>query len=337
MKRFFAFFLLVVVFSSCDDGDLTQVSFEFDDSDAKSCPNISENNFFIYKKQGNRALIIQLPQSKFLNQVSADLATQPTPLTINNSSIKLIYREYSGEVTDNTFCSSIPTADPVVVKEYAATAGEITITTTAITSEPDANGATSIDNFLHTLVFKDLKFDLGDANNQINESFAQVTYKTKATTFLNFAGLPSLLSCPSDKTFLFKYKADPIITTESQALTLDLSDSDAAFLFSNDAGPKTRLLSAENKLTHLFFNTTTFFLTNDYFCTIPTPATPAIIDAYTAQNGVENQTGIIEVTTLASDNGFKHTIVLKKVRLVKGSLKKEMGDEFIFGEFETTN
>ena len=134
-----------------------------------------------------------------------------------------------------------------------------------------------------------------------------------------------MFSCANDATLLFKYE-DP------QALVLSLNPADVTFLFSSEAGPKTRLFSNDIKLRHLFFNTTTTFLTNDYFFTIPTPDTPPIIDAYTSENGVENQTGIIEVTSLASDDGYKHTIVLKNVRLVKGSLKVEMGNEFIFGE-----
>ena len=330
MKRFFALLLLTVLFSSCDDGDLTQVSFEFDNSPAKGCNTNVLDKFYIYKTQDKRALIIQLPEINFPNRISADLTTLPEPLIINGTSIRLIYREYSGIVDSNTLCSAVPASDPVVLKQQEAKEGKIKITTTAIKSEPDANGVTRITGYLHTLTFSDLKFDLGDGTSQINETFTQVTYETPATTFANFNGLTGLFSCTNDITFLFKYNP-------TQALTLDLSNADAAFLFSNEAGPKTRLISSQTKLNHLFFNTTNIALSNPYFCTNPTPENPPIIDAFSAENGVENVSGIIEVTSLPSNNGFKHTIVLKKVRLVKGSLKVEMGNEFIFGEFETTN
>lgn len=336
MKRFLAFIFLAAAFSSCDDGNLTQVSFDFDDSKAEAC-SVGTPNFFIYKIQDNRALIVQLPESSFPNRISADLTTQPQPLTINGSSVRLVYREYSGKVTPTTMCSIVPVSSPTVIEEREATAGQITITTTAIKSEPDANGATKIIRYSHALVFTNLVFELGGENSQINEAFTQVIYETNAVPFSNFAGLTGLFSCPDDNSFLFKYKADPAPLLTSQALVLDLSDADAAFLFSSEAGPKTRLISSNSRLTHLFFDTKTTFLTNDYFCTIPTPGTPPITEAYKAENGVENQSGIIEVTTLASDNGYKHTIVLKKIRLSKGSLKVQMGDEFIYGEFETTN
>ena len=329
MKRFFTVLLLALIFTSCDDGDLTQVSFEFNDTSATAC-NTETNKFFIYKTQDNRALIIQLPESNFPNRISADLTQQPTPLSINNSSVRLIYRVYSGPVTATTICSPFPDANPTVVEEREAKAGTITITTTAIKSEPNANGATFITDYLHTLTFSGVTFDLGDENTQINETINQVTYTTKATAFTNFSALTGLFSCENDATFLFKYE-------NNQALVLDLSNADAAFLFSSEPGPKTQLISEESTLMHLFFNTEITSLNNDYFCTIPTPETPPIIDAFSAENGVENQSGMIEVTSLPSDNGYKHTIVLKKIRLVKGSLKREMGDEFILGEFETTN
>lgn len=326
MKRFFAFLLLTVLFSSCDDGDLSQVSFEFNETPAVACANTT--GFFIYKTQDKRALIIQLPEDNFANQVTADSNNGPQTLEINGSNIRLIYREYSSTITSSTICSSIPAADPVVLEEYEATEGKITITTTAIKSEPDANGATKITDYLHTLTFTDLKFNLGDGNNQINEAFTQVTYLTKATTFENFAGETGLFTCSGDNSFFFKFNP-------TQAMVLDLNDADADFLFANEAGIKTRLLSNDSKLFHLFFDTTTFFLTNDYFCTNPTPDTPPIVDAFSSQNGIENESGIVEVTSLASDNGFKHTIKLKNVILVKGSLKVQLGTEFILGEFET--
>lgn len=324
MKRIFAFILLVVAFSSCDDGDLTQVTFEFDDTLAGKCGS-GTPDFFIYKIQDNRALIIQLPEANFPNRVSADLTTQPEILNIEDEKIRLIYREYSDKITGAMLCSTIPVSDPVVIQEREATKGKIQITTTAIKSEPDANGATKIIAYLHTLIFTDLVFELEDGTNQINESFSQVSYQTDAVPFANFAGLTNLFSCPDNTNKLFKYNP-------TQALVLNLSDDDVAVLFSSDAGPKTRLISDTNNLSHLFFNTQMTSLANNYFCTDPTPTTPPITEEYIAANGVAGQTGIIEVTTLASDNGFKHTIVFKKVRLVKGSLKVEMGDQFTFGE-----
>jgi hypothetical protein len=330
MKLFFALLLLTLTLSSCENGDLNQVTFEFNDTPATACNVNVTDAFFIYKIQDRRALIVQLQESNFENEITADKLIQPIPLEINAANIRLIYREYSDDVTKNTICSTIPAANPTVVQEREATAGTITVTTTAIKSAPNANGARSITAYLHTLVFRDLVFDLGDGNTQINEAFTQVTYQTTATAFTSFAGPSPLFSCTNAPIVLFKF-------LNKQALVLNLSAADAAELFSNSPGPKSILLSDENSLKRLFFNTAVSTLTESYFCTNPAPVNPSITDAFTAENGVVGQSGIIEVTTLSSINGFKHTIVFKNMIFAKGSLKVEMGNEFIFGEFETNN
>lgn len=335
MKQFLSFLLLTFLLSACDDGELTQVSFEFDDSPAEACNSNSatvegEDNFFIYKTQDKRALIIQIPEENFPNVVTADQNPQLPVLVINGSSNRVIYREYSGTVSESTICSAVPPATPIVVLERKATSGTITVTTTAIKTEPDSNGATQITHFLHTLTFNDLVFELGDENKQINEAFTQITYRTLATGFTNFSTLTNVRSCENDPTYLFKYE-------NKQALILDLSDEDAAALFSDEPGPKKRYFSDDTKLQHLFYDTSFAFLNDDYFCIPPQPTNPEVIDTFTSVNGVVDESGIIEVTTLASDNGFKHTIILKNVRLAKGTLTRQLGNEFIFGEFETPN
>lgn len=327
MKKVLIVFLSIVLFASCDDGDLNQVSFAFNDTLAGVCGS-GTNAFFIHKTQDNRALIIQLPESNFKNSLTVDSPNPPVTLDINGGSVQLIYREYSGPITGGDLCSVIPIAEPTVVREQEAVAGKIRIITTAIKTEPDANGVTQITHFQHTLTFTDLTFDLGDGNSQVNEAIAPVRFQTVARGFTNFAGLTGVLFC--DNTFLYKY--DP-----TQSLILDLSDADAAILFSNEAGPKRRVFSANTKLRHSFYDTALNSLSEAYFCANPTPLVPPVSEFFTAVDGVENVSGIIEVTSLASDNGSKHTIVFKNVRLAKGTLTRELGNVFVFGEFETIN
>ena len=329
MKPILSFLLLIFVLSSCDDGELTQVAFDFDETAAEQC-GTGTDDFFIYKIQDKRALIIQIPEANFPNVVTADQNPQLPVLVINGSSNRVIYREYSGTVSEGTICSAVPPATPIVVQERRATSGTITVTTTAIKTEPDANGVTQITHFLHTLTFNDLVFELGDENKQINEVFTQITYRTPATGFTNFSSLTNVRSCENDPTYLFKFDND-------QALVLDLSDEDAAVLFTNEPGPKIAYFSDDTKLQHLFYDISIAFLNIDYFCNPTQPANPQVVDTFTSANGVDGQSGIIVVTTLPSDNGSKHTIVLKNVRLEKGSLSRQLGNEFIFGEFETPN
>jgi hypothetical protein len=323
MKQFFALLLLTLALSSCDDGDLTQVSFEFNNTPAIAC-NTATDNFFIFKTQDRRALIIRLPESNFQNNLTVDRLSQPEPLAINGTTIQVLYREYSADVTESTICSAIPASNPAVVAERSASAGTINITTTAIRSEPDANGATRITNFLHTLVFSGLKFDLGDGTSQINEAFTIITYQTAGIDFTPFAGLPNLNIC-SNNTLLFK-------NNPTQALILDLSDADAVTLFTGEPGPKRVLISNDSTLRHLFFNSTITPLSNAYFCAISPPDAPPVLETFIAENGTENISGIIEVTTIAIDRGFKHTIILKNITLANKNLKVKMGNAFTYGE-----
>ena len=57
-----------------------------------------------------------------------------------------------------------------------------------------------------------------------------------------------------------------------------------------------------------------------------TPATPTLFQEWKAAAGVAKSEGIIEVTTTTFGTGYKHTIVLKKVKMVRGS------DDILLGE-----
>ena len=328
MKRFFMLLVLALGFAGCDDGDLEQVSFEFDDTDARAC-NTGENDFFIFKTTDKRALMVVLDESLFPNEVSADNTT--TPITINNTSVKLIYRVYASAITDATVCSDIPASDPVVTEEYVAVAGQILINTTAIKTEVAEDGSTKITYYLHTLSFNDVTFDLGEGN-QRNESLPQITYQTTAPTFQLFSANIEISNCEGDNSFLFK-------SNNEQSLILNLSDATAAALFSAEAGPKTQLFDAENTLTYRFYDTTPTFniVTEGYLCTSPTPEFPVVNNTWTAAPGVANVSGIIEVTTLPADDGFTHTITLRNVRMTKESLSFQLPTDYFFGEFETPN
>lgn len=320
MKRFFSFLVLAILFAGCDDGDLQEVSFEFDTTAAKAC-NKDESDFYLYKTTDKRALIIQIPEDSLINEVTLD---EPRTIEISSTN-QLIYRVYSGEVSDNTICSDFPAASPVVVEERIADGGTILITTTAIKNDIQTDGSTEITGYLHTINFIDVTFDIGDGV-QRNESIAAVTYRTDPIDFEDFNELTGVESCSN--TSLYKF-------SESQGLTLKLSEASAATLFSNVEGIKTQLFNTENILTHLFFDTEINPLTGAYFCATETPELPEVVDTWTAANGVEGVSGIIEVETVAIDATFKHTIILRDVKMIKGTLNFLLPSEYVFGEYIT--
>ena len=333
MKRFFSFLVLAVLFTGCDDGDLQEVSFEFDESAALHCnENVNSDKFFIYKTTDKRALILELAENNFTTTITSDTVAQnivngQIKLVLNNDN-KLTYRVYNDDITNTTICSTFPPAYPVVTEERVASSGEIYIKTTALKSEPKADGSTEITSYLHTINFSDITFNV-PGGSQRNESLPAITYTKLATPFNDFSTSFPIVNCAGDMRFLFKI-------TNSQSLELRLSDADAAYLFSNDiTAPKTRLINSENTLTHKFFSkTATTPLTEAYLCSAQTPAFPTLKETWKAADGVEGVSGIIEVITSETLDGYKHLVTFRNVKMTRGSQNFLLKSEFVFGEIE---
>lgn len=331
MKRFFSFLVLAVFFTSCDDGDMEEVSFEFNETAAEPCGRAT-SNFFIYKTTDQRALILKLAENNFINTVTSDtLETGVIPLEISTTN-QLIYRVYNDVVPNTAICSStgVPAAYPVVTEQRNAHGGKMFVKTTALKSEEGTNGATNITEYLHTITFADITFMTADGT-QRNESLPAITYKTQAPKFL-FDDLSEVRTCAGNgHKLLFKYVDD-------QAMSLRLGEDDAAFLFSNTLGVKERSLDAANSLTYRFFSKANINrLTDGYFCSAEQPDLPAVKHTWTGNNSTNENTGKIQVLTeQVDDNVYKHTITLKNVTMARGSQNFKLKRDFIFGEVQTT-
>lgn len=331
MKIFFSFLVLAVFFTSCDDGNMEEVSFEFNETAAEPCGRAT-SGFFIYKTTDQRALILKLAENNFVNTVTSDsLEAGVIPLDINTTN-QLIYRVYNDVVTTNTICSStgVPAAYPVVTEQRNAHGGKMYVKTTALKSEEAANGATNITEYLHTITFADITFITADGS-QRNESLPAVTYKTQAPKFL-FDNLSDIKTCAGNgHKLLFRYLND-------QAMSLKLGEEDAAFLFSNTLGVKERYLNTENSLTYRFFSRANINpLTDGYFCSAIQPDLPAVKHTWIGNNSTNESTGKIEVLTeQVDDNVYKHTITLKNVTMARSSQNFRLKRDFIFGEVQTT-
>lgn len=335
MKRFFSFLILAVLFTSCDDGDMQEVSFDFDTTSASPC-NISgdSNQFFIFKTTDHRALLFKLLERNFSNTVTQDtLNGQRIEVTLGDAN-KLIYRVYSGNISNSSICSIIPPSSPVVIEERIAAEGTAYIQTDAVKSDIKDDGSSSITDYRHTITFSDITFNLGDGSQRI-QSLPAMVYTRRATSFIPFDLTTPLNRC-TNKNLIFRFNSTQ--TSNSQAMVLELSDTAMAELFTDVLDvPKTQYLSNEegsvNRLTHLFFRSTaTNPLTTDYFCSTTTPDFPSVKDIWTGDVGAE-----IEVITTAVDTDTKrHTITLKGVRMMKGSQFFFLKTNFVFGSFDVT-
>nr|WP_315232839.1 hypothetical protein [uncultured Flavobacterium sp.] len=314
MKRVVSLLVFALLLNGCDDGDLIQEDISFEDVAAQNCTT----NDIIYKLKDSEALILEVLGFTFPTE------TISQELDINASN-RVLYRFYNGAVTSSTICETIPPATPIVMDQWTTSGGKIVINTTAIKTTNTTDNSTKITGYNHNITFKNITF-VKSNGTQVYETFPFGDYIISATP-LPFAFNKTLEQCSSSKQ-LYDYNS-------SEALILDIDPA----LIVNEAtplnAPRTGLISdTKNKLTYRLFSG---LLTGAYFCNTTFPATPAVSEEWIAVAGVANESGIIEVTTATLGAGFKHTVVLKKAKMKKGSSDFILGDNYIYGELLTTN
>lgn len=319
MKKVVSLLFFLFVLNSCDDGNLVQEDITFENTATQSC---STNNI-IYKLKDKEALILEIPESSFVNEPTLE----GSPRIINISSTnRVVYRFYNGAVSTNNICETIPPATPIVTDQWNATNGTIQIITSTVKSTDATTGRTKITGYNHNVVFKNITFAKNNGT-QVYETFPFGDYVTTATP-LPFGFDETLEQCSSSKQ-IYNY-------TSSEALTLDI-DPD---LIKNEItplnSPRTGVIgTAINKLVYRLYSNGV--LTPDYFCNATLPILPSISQEWIAESGVTNVSGIVEVSTSKVLETYVHTIVLKKVIFTKGNSDFTLGDSYTYGELITTN
>ena len=317
MKRVFSLLVLVFLLNSCDDGNLTLETIDFEDAQTLSC---STNNI-IYKLKEKEALLLEIPKTTFKNEPT--VPGTPTVIDIDNSTYRVVYRFYNGTVAADNICNTIAPATPIVTDQWTATSGKIEITTTTITATGTIPGSTIITGYNHRIVFKNITFDKGNGT-QVYETFVFGDYVTPAST-LPFGFDKNVEQCSVSKD-VYNY-------TSSEALTLE--NLDATLIVNTETPlntPRTALIgSVKNKLIYRLYSNGV--LTPSYFCNLINPPLPTISEEWNGVNGVSGVSGVIEVTTIKSGTtAYKHTIIIKNATLMKGNSSFKLGDIYTYGE-----
>lgn len=322
MKKILSLIFLSVLFQSCDDGDLTVEKIDFADVTASSCGET------IYKLNGNEALYLKIPASFNAFQNETTLDEQPRVIPIGGS-VSVTYRAYNGRPSAANICETPGPISPAATAEWIATAGSIEIKTIAIYSVDETTGATRISRYSHRIVFKNIIFSKPEGT-QIYDTFDFGEFSTTATTFpFNFSA-DDLKICPTNNV-LYNARTNGIEG-------ISIQNFDANLLSTNNLGvPKTGLLSSStNTLTYRLFDTALTVSDNaNYFCVGTFPDFPPTTAIWTAQNGVADVSGIIEVTTTTNGTGYLHTIILKRVTFQKGNDTFYFGDSIVLGNLLT--
>jgi len=311
MKRVLSLLVFVMLLNGCDDGNLVLETINFEDVATQSC---STNNI-LYKLKEKEALLLEIPKSSFVNEPT--LVGVPTEIPISSSN-RVVYRFYNGIVAADNICETIPPATPIVTDQWTATAGTIQIITTPVKTTNATTNSTTITGYNHNIVFKNITF-AKSSGTQVYETFPFGDYVTPATS-LPFLFDKTLEQCSTSKQ-IYNY-------TSSEALTLDIDPLLLSTAVVNI--PKTGLISANtNKLRYRLFSG---LLTGTYFCNTIEPTSPIINEEWNAIAGVQDVSGIVEVTKTTDVPGvFKYTIVLKKVTFKKGNSEFLLGDSYEYG------
>ena len=319
MKSVLSLILVLLFLNSCDDGNISVISFDFSTSKAQSCNMGVEGKFFIFSKQDKRTFIIQTSELNFANEVTPDGA--PKTILINETNNKVIYREYSDKIVDATICSAIPPISPIVTKELIAIGGSIVITTTPITSENTSNGSSRITGYNHEIYFQNIRFNNGNTE-QTNDKIAFGTYTTAAIIPVDFSSL-SIQNCGGDNSYLFKASGNQ---------TLNLKIDSTIFDTTIVGIPKTKLI--DGTINQVYWNIFTSNVNQSIICSTSIPLPLELWNGNNSTNINGNLTGEIEVTTNSIGNGkFEHVIRLKNVTLTKGLVSFRLGTDYLFGNY----
>lgn len=126
MKKFL-FYGFLMLFISCDDGDLQIETLDFDSVTIQNCDAITVDIAnVLFKLNATEALILELPAGSIKNEVSEGVKEYSVG---SSGPTKVSYRTFSDTVSNNYFCSNIPLTTPNVVEEIIAQGGSLFITT----------------------------------------------------------------------------------------------------------------------------------------------------------------------------------------------------------------
>lgn len=153
MKKFFGLIIAVILTTSCDDGEITLKSFDFENQSVQKC----DTKPIVLKTKNEELLLINFTDDTNYNDAFLNEETGDTPRVFPiSSSIQVIYRKYSANVNyQTTICGDLPPAIPTVTKEWTASGGNIVIETNTIY---DTDGITPI-GYTHNITFENINFE----------------------------------------------------------------------------------------------------------------------------------------------------------------------------------
>ncbi|MCB0457625.1 MAG: hypothetical protein KDC91_07770 [Flavobacteriaceae bacterium] len=156
MQKLFSLIILSTLFQGCNDGEIINTSFDFDNATVQFCSG--SDSFLFYKINDAKTEAISL-----LIQGDSDLfiTSDTTSIALNTTNF-VNYRIFNSEVTSNYFCTEVPPITPQVISEYIGNSGNVTLITIATYDDDDGvplskefNGDTDMDGIPDYFDFDD--------------------------------------------------------------------------------------------------------------------------------------------------------------------------------------
>ena len=143
IRKLFLAVLLLSLFISCSDGDITIQSISFNEIGIESCTQTTATTL-LFKINDTESLALLIPEGLLKNSVSEQTiqSSIPNQTTLN-------YRIFSEGISASYYCSVLPEIGVNVVKDANATAGTVFINTSL---SEDGN------NFKHEIQLSGVSF-----------------------------------------------------------------------------------------------------------------------------------------------------------------------------------
>lgn len=330
MKKYASLILFAFLLNGCDDGDLTVQEIDFDSVVPTNCTTTTDNTL-LYKLKSQEAFLLQMPKDALKSEPGTYEYDIPTG---GNGAYRAIYRAYDGTLVADNICGLIPPSTPKVTDEWIATSGTIKITTDANISKPAVDGSTKLEGYNHNISFTNITFNISNSKPQVYPTYPFGTFSTKTSVpaTLTFSSELASRCTVSNQLRVYNYNTSFFIMIDNMQADL-LKDEETP------AGQprKGYIGTTTNKLYYKSVASGTGSFASDYFCSATFPTSPSIAEDWTGQAGVENTSGIIEVTTTLTGGIYFHTITLKGVTMTKGKNSFQLPTTFLLGRLEPTS
>ena len=145
MKKLFCFFVVFIISSSCNDGDVIEVQLDFDkelslceiEATNQNTNTVSSLIFYDTKINPNQSLTLIIPNSPATQTMFNPINSGDSQnISIDGNSTKFNYRSYTGD-PNQIICSINPPGNISITEDYVSDSGNANFTSTYIEDDND--------------------------------------------------------------------------------------------------------------------------------------------------------------------------------------------------------